>query len=127
MYSTTTRNKLEFNQLLDSLIQKNLFTKRQITIIYNKTNKENFEYKISSGAYYRQVKQCKNKYQQLIYTVLLLRILNIIDNDKLNTIETIVKQIVNISQLNQHHNTNITISNDIINVMDQIIKKISTF
>ncbi|MGE3858941.1 MAG: hypothetical protein AB7F53_03030 [Nitrososphaeraceae archaeon] len=126
MYSTETGDKLEFNQLLDSLIQKNLFTKRQITIIYNKINNENFEYKISSGAYYRQVKQCKNKYHQLIYTILLFRILNIINNDKINTIETLVKQIDNISQLNQHHN-NITISNDIIQVIDKIMKKISTF
>jgi hypothetical protein len=127
MYSTETDDKLEFNQLLDSLIQKNLFTKRQITIIYNKINNENFKYKISPGAYYRQVKQCKNKYYQLIYTILLFRILNLIDNDKINTIETIAKQMVNISQLNQHHNTNITKSNDIMQVIDQIIKRISSF
>ncbi|HEX5187201.1 MAG TPA: hypothetical protein VFV86_09955 [Nitrososphaeraceae archaeon] len=127
MYSTERDDKLEFNQLFDSLIQKNLFTKRQITIIYNKINKEDFDFKISSGAYYRQVRQCKNKYYQLIYTILLFRILNLIDNDKINTIETIVKQMVNISQLNQHHNANITRSTDIIQVIDQIIKKISSF
>ncbi|HJT83524.1 MAG TPA: hypothetical protein VJ697_03490 [Nitrososphaeraceae archaeon] len=127
MYSTEKEDKLEFNQLLDLLIQKNLFTQRQITIIYNKLNNENFKYKISSGAYYRQVKQCKNKYYQLIYTILLFRVLNLIDNDTINTIETVAKQMINISQLNQHHNTNITKSNDIIQVIDQIIKKISSF
>jgi hypothetical protein len=126
MYSTGIDAKLEFNQLLDSLIQKNLFTERQISIIYNKINNEKFDYKISSGAYYRQIKQSKNKYNQLINTIIIFRLLNILDNNKLNTIETIVKQIENISQLNQHHNTNITISDDIINVIDQIVNKIST-
>jgi len=127
MYSTEAEDKLEFNQLLDLLIQKNLFTQRQISIIYNKINHENFKSNISSGAYYRQVRQCKNKYYQLIYTILLFRVLNFIDNDTINTIETVAKQMINISQLNQHHNTNITKSNDIIHVIDQIIKKISSF
>jgi len=125
MYSTNIDDELEFNQLLNSLIKKNLFTKRQISIIYNKNNNQLFKNKISSGAYYRQVQQCKRKYDRLIYTILLFRMLNLMDSNTISIIESIVKQIDNISQQNLHHNTNITIPNDIIQVIDQIIKKTS--
>jgi len=125
MYSTNIDDELEFNHLLNSLIKKNLFTKRQISIIYNKNNNQLFKNKISSGAYYRQVQQCKRKYDRLIYTILLFRMLNLMDSNTISIIESIVKQIDNISQQNLHHNTNITIPNDIIQVIDQIIKKTS--
>jgi len=125
MYSTNIDDELEFNHLLNSLIKKNLFTKRQISIIYNKNNNQLFKNKISSGAYYRQVQQCKRKYDRLIYTILLFRMLNLMDSNTISIIESIVKQIDHISQQNLHHNTNITIPNDIIQVIDQIIKKTS--
>ena len=125
MYSTNIDDELEFNHLLTLLIQKNLFTKRQISIIYNKNNKHILKNKISSGAYYRQVEQCKRKYLRLVYTILLFRILNLMDNNTINIIESIVKQIDNISQQNLYHTTNITMPTDVIQVIDQIIKKTS--
>src|SRR5215213_5937145 len=93
MYSTNIDDELEFNHLLNSLIKKNLFTKRQISIIYNKNNNQLFKNKISSGAYYRQVQQCKRKYDRLIYTILLFRMLNLMDSNTISIIESIVKQI----------------------------------
>jgi hypothetical protein len=125
MYSTNIDDELEFNHLLNIFIQKNLFTKRQISIIYNKNNPRLFKNKISPGAYYRQVKQCKIKYERLIYTILLFRLLNLIDSNTINVIESVVEQIGNISQQNLHYKTNITIPNDIIHIIDQIVKKTS--
>ena len=81
--------------------------------------------KISSGAYYRQIKQCKEKYDRLIYTILLFRILNLVDSNTIDIIESIVKQIDNISQRNLHHNKDTTIPTDIVKVIEQIIKKIN--
>lgn len=125
MYSTVIHDEVEFNHLLELIIKKNLFTKRQISIIYNKNNQRIFKNKISSGAYYRQIKQCKKKYERLIYTILLFRLLNLIDSNTINIIESIVKQIDNISQLNLHHNKDITLPNDIAQVIEQIINKIN--
>lgn len=124
MYSTSIDSELEFNHLLRLLIKKNLFTNKQISIIYNKNNNRLFKNKISQGAYYRQVKQCKRKYEKLIYTILLFRILNLMDNNTINIIESIVKQLDNISLQNLHHNTD-TLPYDIIQVIEQIIKKTS--
>lgn len=128
MYSTENNIDLEFNDLFNALIEKNLFTKKQISIIYNKFNTpvSNISKNgLSAGAYYRQIKQCRKKYDQLIYTLVLFRLLNFIDNSTIETIESIIKQLEKISQHDIHHNSTVTISNDIIIVIEKIISKIN--
>jgi len=128
MYSTGNNIDLEFNDLFNALIEKNLFTKKQISIIYNKFNTpvSNISKNgLSAGAYYRQIKQCRKKYDQLIYTLVLFRLLNFIDNSTIETIESIIKQLEKISQHDIHHNSTVMIPNDIIIVIEKIISKIN--
>ena len=128
MYSTEDDIGLEFNDLFNALIEKNLFTKKQISIIYNKFNTpvSNISKNgLSAGAYYRQIKQCRKKYDQLIYTLVLFRLLNFIDNSTIETIESIIKQLEKISQHDIHHNSTVMIPNDIIIVIEKIISKIN--
>lgn len=128
MYSTEGKIGLEFNDLLNILIKKNLFTKKQISIIYNKFNnpisnvsKNN----LSAGAYYRQIKQCRKKYDQLIYTLVLFRLLNFIDNSTMETIQSIITQLEKISHNDINHNSTKIVPNDIIIVIEKIMKKIN--
>ena len=128
MYSTEEKTGLEFNDLLNILIKKNLFTKKQISIIYNKFNnpisnvsKNN----LSAGAYYRQIKQCRKKYDQLIYTLVLFRLLNFIDNSTIETIQSIIIQLEKISHNDINHNSTKIIPNDIIIVIEKIMRKIN--
>lgn len=128
MYSTENNIDLEFNDLFNALIEKNLFTKKQISIIYNKFNTpvSNISKNgLSAGAYYRQIKQCRKKYDQLIYTLVLFRLLNFIDNSTIETIESIIKQLEKISQHDIHHNSTVIVPNDIIIVIEKIISKIN--
>ena len=128
MYSTENNRGLEFNDLFNALIEKNLFTKKQISIIYNKFNIpiSNFSKNgLSAGAYYRQIKQCRKKYDQLIYTLVIFRLLNFIDNSTMETIESIIKQLEKISQHDIHHNSTDLVPNDIIIVIEKIIRKIN--
>lgn len=128
MYSTENYIGLEFNDLFNALIEKNLFTKKQISIIYNKFNTpiSNISKNgLSAGAYYRQIKQCRKKYDQLIYTLVLFRLLNFIDNSTMETIESIIKQLEKISQHDIHHNSTVMVPNDIIIVIEKIINKIN--
>lgn len=128
MYSTEDNIGLEFNDLFNALIEKNLFTKKQISIIYNKFNTpiSNISKNgLSAGAYYRQIKQCRKKYDQLIYTLVLFRLLNFIDNSTIETIESIIKQLEKISQHDIHHNSTVMVPNDIIIVIEKIISKIN--
>lgn len=128
MYSTENNIDLEFNDFFNALIEKNLFTKKQISIIYNKFNTpvSNISKNgLSAGAYYRQIKQCRKKYDQLIYTLVLFRLLNFIDNSTIETIESIIKQLEKISQHDIHHNSTVMVPNDIIIVIEKIISKIN--
>ena len=128
MYSTENNIDLEFNDLFNALIEKNLFTKKQISIIYNKFNTpiSNISKNgLSAGAYYRQIKQCRKKYEQLIYTLVLFRLLNFIDNSTMETLELIIKQLEKISQHDIHHNSTQMVPNDIIIVIEKIISKIN--
>jgi hypothetical protein len=128
MYSTEEKAGVEFNDLLNILIKKNLFTKKQISIIYNKFNnpisnvsKNN----LSAGAYYRQIKQCRRKYDQLIYTLVLFRLLNFIDNSTMETIQSIITQLEKISHNDINHNSTKIVPNDIIIVIEKIMRKIN--
>ena len=128
MYSTDRKGGLEFNDLLNRLIEKNLFTKKQITIIYNKVNPHTSNVtnnQLSAGAYYRQVKQCRKKYDRFIYTVLLFRLLNLIDNTSIQTLESIVNQLEKISRHDINHKSPEIVSNDIIIVIEEILRKIN--
>jgi hypothetical protein len=128
MYSTKNNRDLEFNDFFNALIEKNLFTKKQISIIYNKFNTpiSNISKNgLSAGAYYRQIKQCRKKYEQLIYTLVLFRLLNFIDNSTMETLELIIKQLEKISQHDIHHNSTQMVPNDIIIVIEKIISTIN--
>lgn len=125
MYSTDIETGLKFTDLLDLLIEKNLFTKKQISIIYNKINTHVSNNQMSAGAYYRQIKQCRKKYDQLIYTILLFRLLNLIDNNTMDTLELLVKQLEKISRPDLNHNTTEIVHNDIIIVIEEILRKIN--
>jgi hypothetical protein len=123
MYSTNGGNRKKNFYLFDKIIEKSLFTNRQISIIYNKSSGGKIHKKISSGAYYRQIKQCRAKIESLLYSVLLLRSLNIIDNKTMNVIESVVIQLNSLSENNENHIRYNDIPTDVIDVIDKIIKK----
>lgn len=128
MYSTQDKVDLEFNNLLKILIEKNLFTIRQISIIYNKFNNKTSSIsknKLSAGAYYRQIKQCRKKYDQLIYTLVVFRLLNFIDDSTMETIQSIITQLQKISHNEINHNSTHNVPDDIIIVIEKIIRKIN--
>jgi hypothetical protein len=123
MYSTNSDNRKKNSYLFDKIIEKSLFTNRQISIIYNKSRGGKIHKRISSGAYYRQIKQCRAKIESLLYSVLLLRSLNIIDNKTMNVIESVVIQLNSLSENSENHITYNNIPSDVIDVIDKIIKK----
>jgi len=128
VYSTQDKVDLEFNNLLKILIEKNLFTIRQISIIYNKFNNKTSSIsknKLSAGAYYRQIKQCRKKYDQLIYTLVVFRLLNFIDDSTMETIQSIITQLQKISHNEINHNSTQIVPDDVIIVIEKIIRKIN--
>ena len=107
------------NLLFLKLIENSIFTRKQIQIIYRTSKKAKRPLDISSGAYYRELKQSKSKIYKLIYSLILLEVFNIVDSEQLLLITSIVEQL---KQLQNNHNDYHTRDlSSIINVMEEMI------
>ena len=82
-----------FNNILKEIIKKSLFTERQVEIILNQKNLVDGKFRISKGAYYRQLGQSRNKLMRFYYTVALLRSLGIVLPDDFDVMSTLAERI----------------------------------
>ena len=108
------------------IIANSSFTKRQIDIIYKKLNNDDRPTNITPGAYYRQIKQCKQKVRRLLYSLLLLRSLNVIDNQTLIVIERISEQLTVMFASNSSDISPSFQSETVTYTIDELIKRINT-
>ncbi len=117
-----SNNNIQKSLLFLKIIEKSTFTNRQIQIIYNIHNKESKPKGITSGAYYREVKQCKAKIRRLYYSLILLGLMGIINNEQLITLNLVVERIYKLKDNNQdiHHDVSI---NPVINIIEQVLDK----
>ena len=116
-----------FSYFLTTLVKNSMLTPRQVSIIYKKLDKGKTSIDVSKGAYYRQVKQCKDKVRQIIYSIILLRLMEVLDDriytilDQLNAqftqISLMCEQQSDISQ--EMHTRNL------ISVLEDVITKLS--
>ena len=88
----------KFNNFYDEILQKSVFTNRQISIIYKRAINQSKGENISAGAYYRQLKQCRLKIKSVLYSILLLRLYGVLDEQSINTLDKIALQLVVMSQ-----------------------------
>ena len=115
-------NKVDINNLfLFKLIEKSLFTNRQIQIIYNLKNKEKRPKEISSGAYYREVKQSKTKLQKLFYSILLLNLIKVMNDNQTTTLNSIIDKLRSLEDNHAKYHDKET--NNVINVIDDLINR----
>ena len=113
MYSTRRHQEDDFSDLLLILVENSILTRRQLSIIIRRLKKEEPPKNITAGAYYRQVKQCRKKIKEIIYTLILLRVLQVFDNTMNSALERIMIQMVALTTLDRRTN----------NVTDTIISQ----
>ena len=114
-----------FNDLLEHIVKNSLFTERQLYIISKVKEKQKLLDGISSGAYYRQIRQCKNKIFGVLYSMMLLKIINILDEQAFNTINELSDRLAKIiSQSDSDLIRDIDITT-VISKMDQLISSLS--
>lgn len=104
MYSTRRYQEDDFSDLLLILVENSILTRRQLSIIIRRLKKEEPPKNISAGAYYRQVKQCRKKIKKIIYTLILLRVLQVFDNTMNSALERIMIQMVALTTLDRRTN-----------------------
>ena len=75
------------------MIEKSLFTERQVEIILNQRNLAESRFGITRGAYYRQVGQSKEKLVALFYTVVVLRGLGVLLPDDIDVMTDLADRV----------------------------------
>ena len=96
--------ELNYNQCLTFLIENSILTSRQISIISKRIRNDHSPDYRTAGSYYRQVKQCRVKIKRIIYTIILLRILDVIDDNVNGSLEQIVSRLNELVKLSECKN-----------------------
>jgi hypothetical protein len=114
------------NNLYSHLLANSLFTGRQLSIILKRLQRGPRSENISSGAYYRQVKQCKKKVSSILYSMILLQSIGTIQPETSIALGKIAEQLAVIfasegsSDVSNGLNTS-----DVISVIDEMVKRMS--
>jgi hypothetical protein len=109
-----------FNSFYRHIIANSLFTTRQIDIICRRLENKGTIENISSGAYYRQVKQSRTKIVRLLYSIILLKSVGVLDQETFFAIEKMISQIK--VMLDQKTSDNSQVES-VITVIDQLVKR----
>ena len=89
---TKSSNPISSN-IIRQIIKKSLFTERQIEIILNQLNLQKTQFTISKGAYFRQVKQSRDKLIGLYYSLILFKGLGILVPEDIDVISKLSEQV----------------------------------
>ena len=116
-------SNMNFTVFLNYFIANSILTKKQTSIIYNKMLKAKPMNNITSGAYYRQLRQCRDKTRRVVYTLLLLRLLNAIDIQAFSVLDQVNSQL-NVISNKQTDVIDATSLNDVISLIDNVIRKL---
>jgi hypothetical protein len=114
---------LNYTVFLNHFIINSIFTQKQISIIYNKMLKGKPTQNMTSGAYYRQLGQCRNKIRKAVYTLLLLRLLNVIDTETFSTLDQLNNQ-SSVILKKQSDEIDVASLDNVIVLIDSVIRKL---
>ncbi|MDF2727723.1 MAG: hypothetical protein K0S84_1266 [Nitrososphaera sp.] len=114
-----------FNALYAYIVENSLFTPRQLSIISNQLRGGSKPEKISSGAYYRQVKQCRKKVISILYSMILLQSIGIVQSEALTTLNKLVEQLTVIFASESSDAMSRLNVDDVISVINEVIKRVS--
>jgi hypothetical protein len=78
---------------------------------------------MTSGAYYRQLGQCRTKIRKAVYTLLLLRLLTVIDIETLSILDQLNNQI-NVILNKESDEIDVVSLDNVMLLIDNVIKKL---
>jgi hypothetical protein len=107
------------------LLANSLFTPRQLSIISKRLQGGGKTEKISSGAYYRQVKQCRKKVLSILYSMILLQSTGVVELEASATLSKLAKQLAVIFASESSDVMSRLNVDDVISVIDEMVKRMS--
>ena len=114
-------NGIEKNSLFMNIIENSSLTKRQIQIIYNISNKQKKPLNITSGAFYREKRQCKNKIKKIYFSIIILILMDILKDEHIHTLISIADKILQlVNNYKEHHDNNVI---PVMKIIEDLINK----
>jgi len=107
------------------LVANSRFTPRQLSIILKQLEGGGKPEKISSGAYYRQVKQCRKKVLSVLYSMMLLQSTGIVQPEASLTLDKLSEQLAVIFASESSDALSKLNVDEVISVINEVIKRIS--
>lgn len=117
--------KSNSNNLYAYIVANSLFTPRQLDIISKRLQGGGRAQNISSGAYYRQVKQCRDKVNAVLYSMILLQSTRIVQPEALSAIGRLAEQVGVIFASEGSDVASKLSVDDVISVIDQLVERMS--
>ena len=116
-------SNLEYTSILNHFIVNSILTEKQTSIIYNKITKSKPSKKMTSGAYYRQLGQCRTKITKIVYTLLLLRLFNVLDTETFSVLDQLNNQL-NVMLSKRSDEIDVSTLNNVTSLIDDVIAKL---
>jgi hypothetical protein len=113
------------NALYAYIVANSLFTPRQLSIISKKLKGSGKPENISSGAYYRQVKQCRKKVISVLYSIMLLQSVGIVQSETLTILSKLAEQLAVIFDSESSDAMSELNVDDVISVINEVIKRVT--
>jgi len=113
--------EIKNNEILKFIIERSLITPKQLDIISKRLRGERAVQERSRGAYYRLLKQSRDKLAGLIYSLLLLQLIGLLDEQKKGVLERLSKQVA----VTQSSDIDEQTARDVIRVMDELVRRMS--
>jgi hypothetical protein len=116
-------SNLDYTSILNHFIVSSTLTQKQASIIYNKITKSKSSRKMTSGAYYRQLGQCRTKIRKIVYTLLLLRLFNVLDAGTFSVLDQLNNQ-MNVMLNKSSDEIDASTLNNVTSLIDDVIEKL---
>jgi len=116
-------SNLNYTSILNHFVVNSILTEKQTSIIYNKIMKSKPSKKMTSGAYYRQLGQCRTKIRKIVYTLLLLRLFSVLDVGTFSVLDQLNNQL-NVMLNKQSDEIDTTTLSNVISLVDDVIAKL---
>ena len=116
-------SNLNYTSILNHFVVNSILTEKQTSIIYNKIMKSKPSKKMTSGAYYRQLGQCRTKIRRIVYTLLLLRLFIVLDVGTFSVLDQLNNQL-NVMLNKRSDEIDTTTLSNVISLVDDVIAKL---
>lgn len=113
------------NQLFAYILENSSFTAKQASIIFNRLRGPSRLPGMTSGAYFRQVKQCREKIYSTLYSAVLLQSTGVLEDQGLVALSQVADQMRVIFSSDARDIFPPDRMEGVMSVMSQLVKRVS--